>query len=266
MASVNAFWKKANDAATEHEIRQRKRARLELSRNQHYTKNEQAYRMATLTKLVCMFMIFPFLMAGLYEGILVAPIFEGAYLQGLTENEFWRQTASYLPMAALLGLSLATGLCFHNISMKADQVVPDKRQITWGWVTGACLGLTLYIGCLYFLTRMANAALEGEGMEAALSLIPVWGGIEIFVGVFAARGFEVLWVHLSGWWLERAYRTNESAISRCAQQCIENYHYYQQVLRQWNLMQQSEMEENITPAIKSIVFKNTSKMEETQLH
>ncbi len=266
MADINAYWLKANDMATKYEICQRKRVRLEFSRNQHYTKNEQVYRLATLAKIICVMMIVPFLLAGVYEGIIVAPIFEAAYLQGLTDNKSWQQLASYLPMTALLGLSLATGLCLHNISAKADPLIPNKRQITWGWVIGAGLGLSLYIGCLYFLTSMANESLEGSGMESALSLIPVWGGLEIFVGMFAACGFEILWVHVVGWVLERRCRNNDTAMTRCVQSCQENYHYYQQMLRHWNQTQQTEMEEHMTPAVKAILFKSSaSKIEEAQL-
>lgn len=265
MATINAYWLKANDAATTYEIRQRKKVRLGISCNQHYAKNELVYRMATLVKIICVLMIIPFLLAGAYEGIIVAPIFEATFLQGITGNPFWKQLASYLPMAALLGLSLATGLCLHNIRVKADPQIPNKRHVTWGWAIGAGLGLVLYIGCLYYLTSMANNSLEDESMMDALSLIPVWGGIEIFVGMFAARGFEIVWVHLAGWVQKMVYHNNESAMTRCVQQCQENYNYYQQVLQHWNRTEQTKLEENMTPAIKAILFKSAAQLEEAQL-
>ncbi len=133
----------------------------------------------------------------------------------------------FLPSIFMYGLSLVTAYCFHRIEVRADSIEVKRWHISYTAIIGT---ITLSVFYAFLLSRFiaAGVELQGNNDQIFLNLILWIGIVELLLGIFAALGWEVLYVYLKKWYLQAAVRRTAQAKSRSLLRAQRFHNYYRQ--------------------------------------
>lgn len=231
---TNEFLRRTRNAARNLQQEEQLLIKRYGEKNQHITRYADYLLPRLPAKLGLALTVPAHIAAVVWEGIMIQPLckewFRGVLVADGASNEiYWLNMASVLPIIMLYGLSLATGHQWYRAAVGRHDLVPSRLYIPR---PGALITtLLLAIGYLLLLNLLMQLANNTPGANASTNnLIFYLGVVELVLGIFALEGWGVIWAKVKLGLHIFLCRRSESRLRNLERQKEENYQYYRQSL------------------------------------